>query len=65
MQAGYGVQVDADPDMVELFDLEWRLAEIDEYANWFAAPHTGTADDRTAYEGLLDELRRGPWWPPA
>jgi spectinomycin phosphotransferase len=63
VQAGYGVQLNADPDMIELFDLEWRLCEIAEYADWFAAPHTGTADDRTAYGGLLDELRRGPWWP--
>jgi spectinomycin phosphotransferase len=62
VQAGYGTAVAADPAMVELFDLEWRLAEIDEYAHWFAAPHTGTADDAIAYEGLLDELRRGPWW---
>ena len=63
VQAGYGVRVNADPAMVELFDLEWRLAEIAEYTHWFAAPHTGTADDRIAYEGLLDELHRGPWWP--
>lgn len=63
VQAGFGTAVAADPEMVELFDLEWRLAEIDEYAHWFAAPHTGTADDRVAYEGLLDELERGPWWP--
>ena len=62
VQAGFGTSVAADPEMVELFDLEWRLAEIDEYAHWFAAPHTGTADDAVAYEGLLDELRRGPWW---
>ena len=65
VQAGYGTRVDADPAMVELFDLEWRLAEIAEYSNWFAALHTGTADDRTAYEGLHDDLHRGPWWPPA
>lgn len=65
VQGGYGDRVDADPEMVELFDLEWRLAEIIEYAHWFAAPHTGTDDDRIAYAGLLDELDRGPWWPPA
>ncbi|MET1006413.1 MAG: phosphotransferase [Propionibacteriaceae bacterium] len=65
VQAGYGERVTTDRDMVELFDLEWRLAEIAEYADWFAAPHTGTTDDRTAYEGLLDELDRAPWWPPA
>jgi spectinomycin phosphotransferase len=63
VQAGYGVRVGADPAMVELFDLEWRLSEIDEYAHWFAAAHTGTDDDKTAYGGLLDELGRGPWWP--
>ena len=65
VQAGYGTRVNADPAMVELFDLEWRLAEIAEYSIWFAAPHTGTADDGTAYEGLIDELHRGSWWPPA
>ena len=65
VQAGYGARVDADPEMVELFDLEWRLAEIVEYVHWFAAPHTGTDDDRIAFGGLLDELERRPWWPPA
>lgn len=48
----------ADPAMLELFDLEWRLDEISQYAEWFAAPHTGTEDDRIAYGGLLEELRR-------
>ena len=62
VQAGYGDRVDADQEMVELFDLEWRLSEIDEYARWFAASHTGSADDRIAYGGLLEELARGPWW---
>ena len=45
--------------MLELFDLEWRLDEINQYAAWFAAPHTGTADDDIAFGGLLDELRAG------
>ena len=62
VQAGYGDQVRADRAMVELFDLEWRLSEIDAYAAWFAAPHTGTADDRVAYGGLAEELVRDPWW---
>lgn len=62
VQAGYGERVGADRAMVELFDLEWRLTEIAEYADWFCRPHTGSADDDTAYEGLLDELERGPWW---
>jgi spectinomycin phosphotransferase len=62
VQAGYGDQLGADRAMVELFDLEWRLSEIDAYATWFAAPHTGTTDDRVAYRGLQGELDRSPWW---
>ena len=50
--------VDADPQMLHLFDLEWRLDEISQYADWFAAPHTGTEDDRIAFDGLLHELTR-------
>ncbi|MGI8523381.1 MAG: phosphotransferase family protein [Nocardioides sp.] len=52
------VDVGADPEMLELFDLEWRLDEISQYAAWFAAPHTGTQDDRIAFGGLLHELER-------
>jgi spectinomycin phosphotransferase len=53
-----GARTDADLGMLELFDLEWRLSEVDEYTAWFAAPHTGTADDEIAFEGLLHELER-------
>ena len=62
VQAGYGDRLQADVAMVELFDLEWRLSEIDSYAAWFACPHTGTTDDRVAYEGLRSELHRDRWW---
>jgi len=48
-----------DPGMVELFDLEWRLDEIAQYAAWFSGPHADTADDRTALAGLRHELGRG------
>jgi spectinomycin phosphotransferase len=48
----------ADPEMLALFDLEWRLDEINQYAAWFAAPHTGSKDDEIAFGGLLDELER-------
>ncbi len=48
----------ADAAMLELFDLEWRLDEIGQYAAWFEAPHTGTASDRVAIGGLLHELTR-------
>jgi spectinomycin phosphotransferase len=47
-----------DPEMLELFDLEWRLDEIAQYASWFAGPHGDTADDRTAVGGLRHELSR-------
>ena len=62
VQAGWGDHVRADRAMVELFDLEWRLSEIDAYAVWFAAPHTGSTDDRVAYGGLQGELGRSRWW---
>jgi spectinomycin phosphotransferase len=44
--------------MLELFDLEWRLDEISQYAARFAAPHPGGPDDEIAFGGLLDELER-------
>ena len=47
-----------DPRMLEMFDLEWRLDEIAQYATWFEAPHAGTEDDRIALGGLLHELQR-------
>lgn len=50
----------ADQAMLNLFDLEWRLDEISQYAAWFTAPHTGTASDDVAVEGLLHELLRPP-----
>ena len=53
-----GVPVGADPDMVELFDLEWRLDEIDQYTAWFAGEHHGAEDDRIAFAALIDELTR-------
>ncbi len=53
-----GVPTEADAEMLELFDLEWRLDEISQYVAWFAAPHAGTADDDIAFGGLLEELTR-------
>lgn len=47
-----------DPLMLEMFDLEWRLDEISQYAAWFAGPHGDTEDDRIAFHGLLHELAR-------
>jgi spectinomycin phosphotransferase len=55
-----------EPDwrMVEMFDLEWRLSEIVEYAAWFSHPHAGTASDTIAFEGLREELDRDDWQRP-
>jgi len=52
-------------EMVELFDLEWRLDEIKQYAEWFRAPHTGSESDKVAIEGLVGELQRPEWRVPA
>ena len=46
----------ADPAMIELFELEWMLSEVEEYQRWFRAPHTGDEDDRIALQGLREEL---------
>lgn len=46
-----GARVGADPDMLEMFDLEWRLDEIRQYTAWFAAEHHGTEDDQIAFGG--------------
>ena len=65
VQAGYGVRVGADPAMVELFDLEWRLSEIDEYAHWFAAAaHRDATTTRSRTRACWTSCSRGPWWPP-
>lgn len=47
-----------DPALVTMFDLEWRLDEIAQYADRFEAAHPGNASDDVALEGLLAELRR-------
>lgn len=59
----HGHPVPADPSMVELFDLEWRLDEIEQYAAWFAGPHVGSASDAVALTDLRHELSR-PETPP-
>jgi spectinomycin phosphotransferase len=53
-----GRDVDHDPSMVRLFDLEWRLSEIWSFAVWLQGPHIGDADDHAALGGLTDELTR-------
>ena len=56
MEHGWGHLVDADPAMLQMFDLEWRLDEISQYAAWFEAPHTGNDSDEVALAGLHHEL---------
>lgn len=47
-----------DPGALELFDLEWRLDEIAQYADLFAGEHADDADARTSLGGLRHELTR-------
>ena len=58
VDSGHADLVAPDWTMIEMFDLEWRLDEVAQYAAWFAAPHTGSEDDRIAFGGLLGELDR-------
>ena len=58
VESGYADLVEPDWAMVELFDVEWRLDEIAQYAGWFATPHVGSASDRVAWGGLQFELDR-------
>jgi spectinomycin phosphotransferase len=53
-----GRDLDHDPQLVRLFDLEWRLSEIWSFAQWLQGPHVGDTDDHTALGGLTDELTR-------
>lgn len=57
---GWGHLCDADPEQLELFDLEWRLDEVSQYADWFEAPHGDSDSDRIALAGLRHELARDP-----
>lgn len=54
--AGCSDRLDADPLMVELFALDWRLSEITEYVDWFAGHHVGSEDDEEAMQALREEL---------
>ena len=47
-----------DDDLLRMFDLEWRLDEISQYADWFEQPHGDGDDDRVALGGLTHELTR-------
>ena len=58
VDSGHADLVAPDRAMIEMFDLEWRLDEVSQYAAWFAGPHTGREDDRIAFGGLLGELDR-------
>lgn len=65
VDAGFaGLLGDVDDSMLEMFDLEWRLDEISQYADWFEQPHTGSASDAVALQGLLGELERDDWRAP-
>ena len=52
----HGGTADLDDDMVELFDLEWWLWEVAEYALRFHAPHEGDADDVRFHQAFMAEV---------
>ncbi|MFG1820455.1 phosphotransferase [Kribbella sp. NPDC049174] len=64
INSGYADLAAPNWEMTELFDLEWRLSELAEYATWFTHPHTGTASDRSAFDDLITELHRPDWTRP-
>ncbi|GCD88533.1 phosphotransferase family protein [Nocardioides sp. LS1] len=64
VDSGHADLARAHPPMLEMFDLEWRLDEVAQYAAWFEAPHTGSASDEVAIGGLLEELDRPEWRDP-
>jgi spectinomycin phosphotransferase len=51
-----GGTADLDEDMVELFDLEWWLWEVADYAVRFHAPHEGDEDDARFHQAFLEEV---------
>ncbi|GAB3763634.1 spectinomycin phosphotransferase [Nocardioides ginsengisegetis] len=61
VDSGHADLARAHPPMLEMFDLEWRLDEVAQYAAWFEAPHAGTASDEVAVNGLIEELKRPEW----
>jgi spectinomycin phosphotransferase len=61
VDSGYAELAAPDWEMIELFELEWRLGELAEYADWFARPHTGNDSDRVAFDDLTAELNRPDW----
>ncbi len=54
----HGLSGDADDSLVTMFDLEWRLDEVSQYADWFEGYHRDSADERIALDGLRHELTR-------
>lgn len=64
VDSGYVQLITPDWAMIEMFELEWRLDELSQYSTWFSHPHDGTADDREAFAGLIEELERPDWKQP-
>jgi spectinomycin phosphotransferase len=64
IEAGYADHLRPDWAMVEMYDLEWRLDEIAQYASWLAREHPGGEDDQVAWEALRYELGRPEWQEP-
>ena len=60
VEHGWGHLVDADPTLLEMFDLEWRLDEISHYAAWFRLPTPATTATRSPWPGCTTKSKRDP-----
>lgn len=54
--AGYAARIPHDPGLLELFRLEWQLAEVGSYADRLRGPHQDDSDTRTVLAGLREQL---------
>jgi spectinomycin phosphotransferase len=50
----HGGIADLDDHMVELFDLEWWLSEVADYAVRFSRPHAGDAEEERFHKAFLE-----------
>lgn len=46
------------PEFLELFDLEWSLWEVGDYADRFGSEHPGSPDDQRFFAGFVAEIER-------
>ncbi len=55
-----GKHIGGDPELIELFRLDWKLSEIRSYSDWLRGPHVDDGDTRVGLETLMRELVSQP-----